>query len=95
MFTDQELLSRIDDKIDPCDNFYQFVCGKFLNETNVPNYYKKWSNYEIIYEKIANKVKTELENTNNFFNLSSFLKMKNYYQNCISSRYNIFNAVYN
>lgn len=30
-----DVLHSIDTSIDPCDDFYDFACGKFLNETPI------------------------------------------------------------
>ena len=30
------ILSKIDETVEPCDDFYQFTCGKFLSETVIP-----------------------------------------------------------
>ena len=31
------LLSRMNQKIDPCDDFFQFACGKWLDENIIPD----------------------------------------------------------
>ena len=29
------IISYMDPNIDPCDNFYEFTCGKFIDNTNI------------------------------------------------------------
>lgn len=35
--TSAQILDLIDDAVDPCDNFYEFACGKFLRDTLIPD----------------------------------------------------------
>lgn len=32
----KNILKRLDTSIDACDDFYSFVCGKFIAETSIP-----------------------------------------------------------
>lgn len=35
--TATRILNAIDESIEPCDDFYQFACGKFVRETYIPD----------------------------------------------------------
>lgn len=35
--TSAQILDFIDDNVNPCDNFYEFACGKFLRNTFIPD----------------------------------------------------------
>lgn len=32
-----EMLKGMNRNVDPCDNFYEFVCGNFIKETVIPD----------------------------------------------------------
>lgn len=34
--TANKVMNLMDESVDPCDNFYEFACGKFLKETEIP-----------------------------------------------------------
>lgn len=35
--TAKNVMKWMDDSVDPCDNFYEFACGKFINTTEIPD----------------------------------------------------------
>lgn len=34
--TANKVMNNLDESIDPCDNFYEFACGNFMKETDIP-----------------------------------------------------------
>lgn len=32
----KQIKSYLDESVDPCDNFYEFACGKYINTTEIP-----------------------------------------------------------
>lgn len=36
-FEATNVLSKLDESVDPCEDFYLFACGNFINETAIPD----------------------------------------------------------
>lgn len=79
------LLESMDESQDPCEDFFQFACGGFLNSTNIPDDKTTISRFNEIsdelQEKLRNLVTAEITP-----NEPGFSKMvKNLYKSCMNT----------
>ncbi len=47
----------INSSVDPCDDFYEFVCGGWMTTHTIPEDQSKYSNFDSLEEKLQNNVK--------------------------------------
>ena len=72
------LTKYIDDTVRLQDDFFTFVNGKWLKETEIPEDKARWGSFIILNEKSINDVKGLLES--NDFNDDDFNKIKKFYK---------------
>ena len=54
-----DLLHNIDESVNPCDDFYQFACGGFIQQTNIPDDKSKYSAFSVLSDKLNEQVREE------------------------------------
>ena len=78
-------MKNMNKHVDPCDNFYEFVCGNFIKKQVIPEdtpiLDMFYSTYEELSHELLNDIKAEIE-TND---LPHVKKYKIFYQNCINT----------
>src|SRR6266850_3261663 len=55
-------VKRMDTTCKPCDDFYQFVNGTWLKETQIPPAYSSWGTFQILTEENLKILRGILEN---------------------------------
>ena len=60
-----DLLANLDENVDPCDNFYEFACGGFIENKVIPDDKSKYSSFSVLNDKLNEQVKY-------FFHKTSF-----------------------
>lgn len=55
--TASAVLSRMKPEIEPCDDFYQFACGTYLDETQIPDDKVSVNTFSVISDKLQQQLK--------------------------------------
>lgn len=82
--TASSLKSSIDFNVDPCDDFYKFACGKWSEEHPNHGWWKSFSSFTTISERVAiaslNALTTEDSNSSE---PQAIKKSKDFFKSCL------------
>lgn len=78
------IIDRIDFDVDPCENFYDFACGRFLQTKAVPDDHSSRNILQEIQDEIYVEMKNYLEQPPNVEDLQSIRKVKLFYASCMN-----------
>ncbi|CAB4057886.1 MMEL1 [Lepeophtheirus salmonis] len=70
--------------VDPCDDFYQFACGGFVNKTVFRPGESRLNTFSEIRNLLKNQLKTLLEMNPTSNDIKPFVMVRNFYQACIN-----------
>lgn len=80
-----EMLKGMNRNVDPCDNFYEFVCGNFIKETVIPDdkvstFIQKLvsTSFTINYKVFFVSYKKEIKNISLLVKISLLTLLKHY-----------------
>ena len=51
-----EIISNMDHTADPCDDFYQFACGGFIEKTVIPDDRTRMSSFSVLSDELLTQV---------------------------------------
>lgn len=52
------VIEKLNQSIDPCDNFYEFACGKFLQETEIQDEQVAMMSFVTVNDKVQQQLRT-------------------------------------
>ncbi len=56
------LIESMDFNVDPCQDFYQYACGGWIKKNPIPQWKSRWSQIDILRDKLVNNLKSEIAN---------------------------------
>ena len=51
-----DILDKLDVSVEPCEDFYQFACGSYIEQTVIPDDHTKVSSFSTINDKLNEQV---------------------------------------
>ncbi|KAK6634979.1 hypothetical protein RUM44_000228 [Polyplax serrata] len=80
------ILENMDPNVDPCDNFYEFACGKFVRETVIPDDKTAFTTFSQISDKLKEQLRTIIEEPTTPKEAYPFTLAKNLYKACMNKK---------
>ena len=77
------ILEIIDVTQDPCNDFYDFACGKFLKETVIPDYDTSTGTFDFLEEKLNERLRNLFESKGKVGEPEIFKSVRNLYSSCM------------
>ncbi|XP_057332178.1 membrane metallo-endopeptidase-like 1 [Microplitis mediator] len=78
-----ELLRSLNKSADPCDDFYEYTCGGWSAEDNIPAYLPSWSRIQlfqtVVFQRIKGIIETEVDSND----ILPIRQAKKWYHSCM------------
>lgn len=78
-----ELINSMDPSVDPCEDFYTFACGGWINKHVIPSGHARWSTFGELWKSNQEVMKRVIEKPLNASESDAEIKAKLYYQSCM------------
>lgn len=83
--TASKILSRIDESVDPCEDFYEFSCAKFLKETVIPDDKAAVNSFNTIEDEVRVQLRKIVEEPVENDEIEPIKNVKNLYKSCMNT----------
>ncbi|XP_076358911.1 neprilysin-1-like [Tachypleus tridentatus] len=85
--TAASLLMAMDQKTDPCEDFFQYACGTWNKRHVIPEDRSSISTFEVLADELQIVLKGLLEEAANPYDNSATIKAKTFYKSCINTNH--------
>lgn len=79
-----KIIERIDETVDPCENFYEFACGNFLKNTVLPDDKVTLDSFSIVRDIVDDQLKTIINEKSDPKESKPFRLAKDYNAACLN-----------
>lgn len=85
-----KMLELMDSTVDPCEDFYNFACGTFIKETNIPDDKSSVNSFSIIEDKLEEQLRNLVSEKINESEAEPFKLAKRIFNSCMNKSKNFF-----
>ncbi|XP_013387227.1 endothelin-converting enzyme homolog isoform X3 [Lingula anatina] len=78
------VINAMDLSVDPCEDFYTYVCGGWIKKHPIPSGHSHWGTFGVLWQQNQLAMKNALDAQEKFDSLSE-QKAKTYYQSCMDT----------
>lgn len=80
----ENILAKLDENVPPCEDFYRFACGNFLNETKIPDDKTSIDVATILDDKLKEQLNEILNSSITSDDIKPFVCSKKLYRACLN-----------
>ncbi|XP_070502213.1 endothelin-converting enzyme homolog isoform X4 [Chironomus tepperi] len=85
VFAANDILKSIDEKVDPCDDFYAYACNQWIRNNPIPDGKSMWGTFGKLEQQNQLVVKNVLEKNESYFKSTAEKKAKKYFESCLDT----------
>lgn len=79
-----DILKNIDQRVDPCEDFYKYSCGNWIESQVIPEDKTSVSLFSVVQDELDSKLRNLIERPSTPSDPPIVLKMRNLYESCMN-----------
>jgi len=79
------LINSMDESINPCDDFFQFACGQFMEQTTIPDHKSDYGTFAKVAETLEVRLRRIFESKSDPTEPKAYANVRGLYQSCMDT----------